>query len=96
MAVFTNKKGSSYVFLYGLFFIVAMALTYIVFTQIINQHIYPIASDTNMFNLTPTQQADTIDRYVGFWGFMPLVIILVGIIYMIYHTVNQDNTGGQY
>lgn len=88
-----NRRASAYVFVYGLAFLAGGALLFIVLTQVINEHVYPLTNDTTTFNMTAADMAE-IDRKIDFWGYIPVVLIFLVVMYWVYHTANRTDGEG--
>lgn len=81
-----NRKGSSYMFIYGLAFAFILALLYIVFNQILNVYLYPT---TQFISGGDTAEAD---NWLGFWGMVPYMIVFIIALFM-YFRLTQSQTG---
>jgi uncharacterized BrkB/YihY/UPF0761 family membrane protein len=70
-----SKTGSSYWFLYTLAFAFVIGILFIIFNQTLLVYIYP----TTMYltNVSGTPQTQEADKWLGFWGLVPFIIIFV-------------------
>jgi len=86
-----TKKGSAYSFIYGLAFLFVIGLLIIVFTQVVNQHMYPLqTTNTDLFNLSVVEQAH-VDRVVSYWLWAPVVMIIITLIYWLHSASTPDD-----
>lgn len=84
--ILNNRKGSSYMFIYGLAFAFILALLFIVFNQILNVYLYP----TTQF-ITGGDTSEP-DNWLGFWGMVPYMIVFIIALFM-YFRLTQSQAG---
>jgi len=82
-----NNRGSSYWFMYVLLFGFVVTLLYIIFGQILHVYLYP----TTIY-LTGGDTTEP-DRWLGFWGLVPFIIILIIGLFMFFRLTQRDTTG---
>jgi uncharacterized BrkB/YihY/UPF0761 family membrane protein len=82
-----NRKGSSYWFMYTLAFLFVLGVLYIIFNQTLQVYLYPT---TQMLTHGDTTQPD---RWLGFWRFTPLIMIVIALLFMFFKLTQRDTTG---
>lgn len=85
--LFKFKKGGAFNLIYGLFFLFALGLLFIVFNQINQNYLRPVLDNPALnFSQNSTAYAD---RYLSAWNMMPYVIIfIVGLFFLIWAGIN--------
>jgi len=88
-----NKKGTvAFEFVYGLIFLFALALLFIVLNQVLVNHSIPAVE-----NLVPNDFAGKSDivvtdnKYITFWNVIPFVFIPIILLYWIIASVKQKS-----
>jgi uncharacterized BrkB/YihY/UPF0761 family membrane protein len=82
--LFASKAGSSYWFMYTLLFIFATTLLYIIFSQILHAYLYPVTIQIS------GGQTAAADRWMGFWGFVPFIIVLILGLFIFFRLTQRD------
>ena len=96
-----NKKGAAWIWVYGLAFLFALGLLYIIFLYVFEGHLIPtiggIVNDSNIIeDSTKTEINAGINKYMIFFKTMPFVLFFVVIIYMIASTIFKQSGGNYY
>ena len=84
--MFSQKRASSYWFIYTLAFAFVLAILYIIFSQILHVYLYPTTQMLSNGNTTEP------DKWLGFWGLVPYMIIFIIGLFM-YFRLTQSSTG---
>ena len=82
-----DKKASVYWFIYAMAFLFMITIMYIIFNQILRVYIYPTTVD-----LAP--DISKPDKWLGFWGFMPFIIVFIISLYMWIKTTSENKEYG--
>jgi hypothetical protein len=82
-----GRSGSSYWFIYSLAFLFILTILYIIFGEILHVYIYPTTMD-----LTGGQTVSA-DKWLGFWGFTPYIILLVIGLFLFFKLTQRDTQG---
>lgn len=78
-----SKKGSAYILIYGLYFLVFLGILFIVFNQITKNEITTVM-DSEAFNISAEDKAESA-RFMGLWNMMPYIILFLVIVFFIVH-----------
>ena len=82
-----SKKASSYWFMYTLAFLFVIGILFIIFDETLHVYLYPT---TQMLTNNNTEEAD---RWLGFWGFTPFIIVFIGLLFMFFKLTQKDTQG---
>ena len=84
-----NKKGSAYILIYGLFFLLVIGFLYIVFNQIAVTEIRPVV-DSLSLNFSQ-ESKDYADKYLSAWKLVPfLFVFIIGLYFIIWIGFSKD------
>ena len=82
--MFNNDKGgSAYLLVYGLFFMFACGVLFVAYNQVQTYSVRPLLDNPDL-NFSAEDKAEA-DNYMGFWGFMPYMLLFVVAIFFIIH-----------
>jgi len=77
-----GKNGAAFYFIYTLVILGFILTMYIVFNQVLKEHVYTsITNNSAVFNLSAQDKAYA-DEYLTFWDFVPYILIIVALIYL--------------
>lgn len=78
-----SKKGSAYILIYSLYFLVFLGVLFIVFNQITQNEISDVM-DSDAFNISAEDKAEST-RFMGLWNMTPYIILFLVIVFFIVH-----------
>lgn len=82
-----NRVGSSYWFMYTLAFLFVIGILYIIFNETLHVYLYPTTE------LLTGGVTTAPDKWLGFWGFTPFIIIFIGLMFMFFKLTQRDTQG---
>lgn len=93
-----NKKGYStgFAWVFGLVTLFGLGILYIVFNQVFMIHLVPIIKDQINNSYLPVDPATVaeanagIDKYMTYFHFMPFILFIVVILYMIFVAIRKE------
>jgi flagellar basal body-associated protein FliL len=96
-----NKKGSGWIWIYGLAFLFAIGLVYALFLYVFEGHLIPIIQEvtndsTTIDAATKAEINSGIDKYMTFFKLIPFILFFVVVIYMIASTIFKQSGGNYY
>lgn len=86
-----NRTGSSYWFIYSLAFLFVIGILYIVFNQTLLVYVYPTTQ--MLTNVSGIEHTETADQWLGFWGLVPFILILIIGMFIFFKLTQRDSVG---
>jgi hypothetical protein len=77
------KKGSAFLLIYGLYFLVFLGVLFIIFNQIQKNEITNVMESSGL-NITDEDKAE-MAKFGGLWNFMPYIIIFLVAVFFFVH-----------
>lgn len=87
-----SKKGSSFIFIYAILFLFAIALVYVFFNQILQGSVQPAIMDNPGITVDAIQEGH-LNQAVGWWKMFPFIAVVLFITYAVYWTANKRDEG---
>ncbi len=88
-----NKKGAlAFEFIYGLIFLFAMGVLFIVFNQVLMNHGVPASE--NLVPVTFAGKSDIViqdNDYLSFWNIVPYLALILVLLYWIIKSATNKN-----
>jgi len=78
-----SKKGSAFLLIYGLYFLVFLGILFIVFNQIQKNEITTVM-ESSALNITPEDRAE-MARFESLWNFMPYILVFLVVVFFFVH-----------
>ena len=90
--MFKNKSGNAYDLIYGLFFLLAVGIIFVIFNQITQNELRNVL-DQDDLNFTQ-ESKDYADKYIGAWKLVPVIMVfIIGLFFIIWAGAKGDRNG---
>ena len=89
-----KSAAMAFEWIYALLFIMALGLLYIVFNQMIVNHIAPLPEEMIPDSFEDKDEImDNTDVYLTYWNVIPYILPLLIVVYLIVRSIIYNGTG---